>query len=87
MSDEQTKTVRIPACRQHRGIYAANVTLRWRCPMCGGPRGEIFETLSYDGSLRLDVHGWINPCGHIDYYASVRREAQCNGLNEVAVAE
>lgn len=70
-----TKTVRIPSCEQHEGFHSTEVTLIWECPACGGPRGEVFDTLSYDGSRRLSVHGWRNPCGHIDGYADVRREA------------
>ncbi|GAA0494238.1 hypothetical protein Ade02nite_20520 [Paractinoplanes deccanensis] len=70
-----TKTVRIPSCEQHEGFHSVEVTVLWECPTCGGPRGEVFDTLSYDGSRRLSVHGWRNPCGHIDGYATVRREA------------
>lgn len=73
--DITTKTVRIPACAEHNGFYSIDVTLIWECPTCGGPRGEVFDTLSYDGSRRLGVHGWKNPCGHIDSYSAVRREA------------
>lgn len=52
-----------------------SVTLPWRCPRCGGPRGEVFRTISYDGSRRLACDGWKNPCGHIDFYATARHEA------------
>jgi len=75
------KWVRIPACSEHAGIYAVEVLLNWTCPVCGGPRGEVYDTLSYDGSRRLGVNGWCNPCGHIDYYVRVRNEAATNGLN------
>ena len=70
-----TKTVRIPGCEQHEGFFSVDVTLIWECPACGGPRGEVFDTLSYDGSRRLGVHGWKNPCRHVDTYDKVRREA------------
>lgn len=70
-----TKTVRIPGSVEHAGHYSIDVTLLWECPTCGGPRGEVFDTLSYDGSRRLGVHGWKNPCGHVDAYGAVRREA------------
>ena len=67
-----TRTVTIPAREQHEGLYAITLTLPWVCLHCGGPRGEPFETVSYDGSLRLAVHGWRNPCGHIEKYSAVR---------------
>lgn len=78
-----TRTVTIPACREHEGFpgYAVNVVLEWLCPQCGAPRGEPEPTISYDGSRRLGVDGWQNPCGHIDYYSDVRLEARTNGLN------
>lgn len=69
---ETTRTVTIPACAEHEGLFAVQVTLPWVCLHCGGPRGEPFETISYDGSRRLGVHGWTNPCGHIEKYSEVR---------------
>lgn len=69
------RTVTIPACAQHEGFYRLTVTLQWVCPRCGGPRGEPFSTHSFDGSRRLGVDGWSNPCGHVDLYADVRAEA------------
>lgn len=75
------KTVRIPATATHEGHWAINVTLDWICPVCGGPRGEIYDTISYDGSRRLGVNGWRNPCGHVDYYDNVRDEAKIGGGN------
>lgn len=70
-----TKTVRIPGSAEHGGYHAVEVALLWECPKCGGPRGDVYDTLSYDGSRRLGCHGWKNPCGHVDSYAAVRREA------------
>lgn len=69
------QTVIIPACPEHMGYHSMTVTLRWLCPECGGPRGKPFMGLSYDGSRRMNAHCWINPCGHIDYYCDVRKEA------------
>ncbi|MBW7567835.1 hypothetical protein KIF53_15620 [Chromobacterium subtsugae] len=68
-----TRTVRIPACDEHQGFYGLTLTLTWRCMYCGAPRGEPFETLSYDGSRRLGVHGWENPCGHVEKYSAIRK--------------
>lgn len=79
------KTVTIPARESHAGLYSRIVTLMWVCPICGGPRGVPFETLSYDGSLRLTVHAWNNPCGHTDMYANVRKEADTMRTDPVPV--
>jgi hypothetical protein len=69
------RLVLLPGCADHAGHHRVRVALWWVCPRCGGPRGEPFETLSYDGSRRLAVHGWHNPCGHLDTYAAAREEA------------
>jgi hypothetical protein len=57
------------------GHHLITVTLRWVCPVCGGPRGEVHPTISYDGSRRLGCDGWTNPCGHLDTYDAIRLEA------------
>lgn len=72
---ETYKTVTIPARDEHEGYHARIVTLKWVCPVCGSKRGEPFDALSYDGSMRLNVHSWMNPCGHVDKYADVCKEA------------
>ena len=69
-----TMTVTIPSLDQHLGLHSSEVRISDRCPRCGGPRGEPFEGLSYDGSRRLVVHRWNNPCGHVDTYGAVRAE-------------
>ncbi len=78
---ERIETVTIPACAEHEGIYKVAVCLKWVCPICGEPRGEPHSALSYDGSIRMIVHGWFNPCGHVDKYSAVINEAINNGLN------
>lgn len=78
----KVRAVTIPACAEHNGFYSMQVNLYWVCPVCGEPRGEPYDTISYDGSRRLGVHGWQNQCGHIDRYNNVREEAEINGLNE-----
>jgi len=77
----EIKQVTIPACSEHEGFYSINIMLYWACPVCGKLRGEIFKGLSYDGSRRLSVSCWKNPCGHVDAYPAVRKEAKENGLN------
>ena len=77
------KEVEIPACSQHLGLYKIKVKLKWTCPTCGKPRGEIRKVRSYDGSLYMECDGWSNSCGHIDLYAKLREEARTNGLNYI----
>lgn len=67
-----TRTVTIPARAEHWGQYPMTVDLPWRCIHCGGPRGEPVKGLSYDGSLRLEVDTWANPCGHVEKYSEIR---------------
>ena len=81
MENSNVRTVIVPACNMHEGIYQRHVKLSWVCPECGAPRGEPSKVLSYDGSRRMSVDGWENSCGHVDKYSSVRREADSNGLN------
>ena len=71
--------VTIPAKAEHEGLYSITILISDKCPVCGGPRGEPFKTLSFDGSRRLEVDGWKNPCGHIDYYSDVLKEVNGQG--------
>lgn len=78
---QDVRRVIIPEREMHEGIHRIAVNLVWKCPTCGAERGEIENVLSYDGSRRMSVDGWMNECGHIDKYSAVRREAKTNGLN------
>jgi hypothetical protein len=69
------QTVYVPRVPEHEGVDGISVTLNWTCPQCGGPRGEVYKTRSYDGSRILHCDGWLNPCGHVDKYSDVVREA------------
>ena len=75
--------VLIPSKEQHGGFEwnRVEVKIEARCPVCGGERGWAKKGFSYDGSRRLSVDTWTNPCGHVDKYSAVRREAAENGLN------
>jgi hypothetical protein len=79
---QRVRIVIIPACEQHEGIYNIRVNLYWICPICGGPRGEVVNSRSFDGSRQMFCHGWTNPCGHVDKYSDVRIEARNNGIND-----
>ncbi len=74
MLDREERTVTIPACTEHNGLHAMTITVPWLCRVCGGPRGEPVSGISFDGSRRLQVHTWSNPCGHIERYVDVRRD-------------
>lgn len=68
--------VTIPEKDQHEGIFSMTVFINDYCPVCGGKRGEPIEGLSFDGSRRLEVHEWRNPCGHLDLYKHVRAQVR-----------
>ena len=65
-------TVTIPSTENHSGHSLATFEIPDTCPECGGPRGRVFGTHSFDGSRQLNCDGWNNPCGHIDTYADIR---------------
>jgi len=78
----QLKTVLFPACENHEGRKAIEVCLRWICPVCGEPRGEIKKTDYIDGSgAVLKADGWENGCGHKEKMRKIRNEAANNGYN------
>lgn len=45
------------------------------CPACGGPRGEPRHNRQCEDGEFYYVHVWTNPCGHLDKYEAVLREA------------
>ena len=71
--------VKIPIIEQHMGLYlyVREVEIAELCPVCGMPRGKntIHNVRSYDGSRFVICDGWENPCGHVDKYSDVRKEA------------
>ena len=70
--------VTIPSCEHHEGFSSITVTISDYCPKCGKKRGinTIHKGFSYDGSRRLVVDCWENPCGHVDKYDEVREEVK-----------
>lgn len=74
MEKKIVRSVCIPDRIEHEGFYWKLVTLRWICPVCGGPRGTPHKVRSYDGSQSMVVDGWTNPCGHVDKYSDVIKE-------------
>lgn len=51
------------------------VTISANCAVCGGPRGERRGRNSCDDGVYYWVEEWDNPCGHIDHYDAVAKEA------------
>jgi hypothetical protein len=68
--------VTIPTKSNHMGNPNNRVSLRIpnTCPICGGKRGIPYKDYSFDGNRSIEVDRWINPCGHIDTYASIRNQ-------------
>ena len=75
------KTVTISSRENHEGHYASTITVEWVCLKCGSPRGETYSGFSYDGSRRMAVDCWDNPCGHLELYSDVLAEAE-KGVEE-----
>ena len=75
-----TVTVRDRAAEAPWGSGPTNpvtrtVTISANCPRCGGRRGEPQGLNSCDDGAYYWVQTWTNPCGHVDMYADVIREA------------
>jgi hypothetical protein len=71
-------TVRIPdygPSLRARPLTVTTVTIKTRCPVCGGPRGKPAPVLrgAYGRTHEIDV--WSNPCGHVDLNSDVLIEA------------
>lgn len=74
----QTLTVRVPDYgRQigYEGVRVLTVVISARCPVCGGPRGELRPDPFVRDGVRRERDAWSNPCGHQDDYTSVLLEA------------
>lgn len=72
-----TMTVRV-ADRRYSPVGHANirtVTILAECPECGGPRGVPVNHNFCDDGAYLSCDRWDNPCGHVDYYDAVLKEA------------
>lgn len=51
------------------------IAVNWFCPVCGKPRGEpVLKNFCEDGDW-YSVDCWSNPCGHVDMYRDVLKEA------------
>lgn len=57
-------------------ISTPTVTISSRCPVCGGPRGEPKLNRYVEDGEWYNVDNWTNPCGHVDGYKAVLKEAR-----------
>lgn len=56
--------------------YPHTVTISARCPVCGARRGDPYPYRFCEDGAWLTVQKWENPCGHLDTYHAVLREAE-----------
>lgn len=69
-------TVTIPDRSGSRwSVELSTVTIPDACPACGGPRGEPTEHQFFEDGVTFTVDRWVNPCGHVDLYQDVLKEA------------
>jgi hypothetical protein len=57
-------------------INILRVTIPDICPVCGGQRGEPKNHNFYEDGDWYSCDRWENPCGHIDKYSDVLKEAE-----------
>lgn len=58
------------------GFDLVSVDIADTCPVCGGPRGKPKSRQFCDDGQFYSVDCWENPCGHVDKYDAVIREAK-----------
>ena len=59
----------------YRGPVTRKVTISAHCPTCGERRGKPTGRNQYDDGEWYWTNVWENPCGHVDHYANVAKEA------------
>lgn len=80
MSDTMTVTVRDRAAERPWGSgytdpVTRTVAISAYCPRCGEKRGEPTGQNQCDDGAFYWVQVWANPCGDVDRYADVIKEA------------
>lgn len=81
----EVKTLHVPACNEHNGMYSIKVKVVWECKVCGCKLPNTFKDKSYDGSrilYNMDAWDKCHSCNHVDTYEDIRKIAANNGLNE-----
>ena len=56
--------------------YPVTIEINDHCPKCGRKRGKPYPYRFCEDGEWFTVDKWDNPCGHIDYYKDVIKEAQ-----------
>lgn len=56
-------------------LCLTTVSISNRCPVCGGERGKPYWYHFCEDGDWYDVQRWDNPCGHVDKYSDVLKEA------------
>lgn len=62
--------------RQGWHITTPHINIADTCPVCGGPRGKPYHHRFHEDSEWYTVDRWDNPCGHVDKYKDVLKEAR-----------
>ncbi|NHR05758.1 hypothetical protein HA052_11155 [Chromobacterium haemolyticum] len=73
---KQTMQVIVSERDHNHSLNVVTVTISSACPKCGGPRGKPAMQRYCEEGWFYSVHNWTNPCGHVDYYPDVLREAR-----------
>ena len=60
-------------------IHILAVTISDNCPVCGEQRGKPYNHIFCEDGEWYSCDKWENPCGHIDYYRDVLKEAESAG--------
>lgn len=69
--------------KSFRGLRIETVKIKPVCPECGGPRGTPKDYCFFEDGETHACNTWNNPCGHVDSYENVYKEAtegQKNGM-------
>ena len=70
------QTMQVTVSERDHNLNIVTVTIASTCPTCGGRRGKpVLRPYCEEGQF-YSVHTWTNPCGHVDYYPDVLREAR-----------
>lgn len=56
-------------------VLCRTVVISNRCPQCHGPRGMPQSRHFFEDGCSYSADVWTNPCGHLDKYEDVLREA------------
>jgi predicted RNA-binding Zn-ribbon protein involved in translation (DUF1610 family) len=57
------------------GIHILELEISDKCPVCGSKRGTPRSYDFHENGERYSCDVWQNPCGHIDKYINVYKEA------------